>query len=396
MRQNDERLDAFLGHALDQGASSIHIDMTAKKATCRIDGAIYDYNACPAEALPVVVHELQSRGQIDIEEHRLHQLGSFSFAHGDDGLYQVDVSVSPGVFGEHITLRFWPVGERRELALDELGMDDVQLANWRDALHKREGMVIVSGSVFDGKNTTMYSSLLELQRTGRGGEIATIELHPRRRLPGIHQTKVDDDIGLNEASYLRHFQYSDFDVVYVRELRDFETLQLCFDAVLTRGTFLLSTVHTNSAAAVFHRLMGIGAEPWLVANGVSLVQGQRRIRRLCDACKEPVTVEPDAFLASGLSEEGVAAISHLRAGSFYRPVGCTECFQTGFRKTVLVCESMPVTEELRKLILKGASSRELENLAIAQGMKTQNAHALEHLQQGMISVEDYFLHFSPV
>jgi len=388
------RLHECLRYALDQEATSIHIDVGTRRATCRIARDIFPLELYPPQELSLLVHTIKKHAQLDLEDTRLPQMGIFHFTHETLGKHQVDVSLSPGPFGEHLTLRFCPLVLRVEHSLEELGMDTRQLANWKKAIQKREGMILVTGSVFDGKNTTIYSTLLALQAMGRN--IATIEKLPRNDLPGIHQTQINEDIGLNEGALLRSFQYADFDTIYVRELMDFETVQLAFREVLSHGNLLFSTLHTHSAAAAFARLLNMGFEPYLLAEAITLVQGQRRIRRLCDACKKPTHAEAQIFQRQGFLPE---ELETLQPFQFHMPVGCETCHQTGFRGSVLVCESLPVTQEIHNLVATAQHrhlrlNEEIEKLAVQQGMKTLKRHALEKAASGDLALKDFFLHFT--
>ncbi|RMG84232.1 MAG: type II secretion system protein GspE, partial [Candidatus Dadabacteria bacterium] len=314
----------------------------------------------------------------DIAERRLPQDGRIKLKISKDKDMDFRVSVLPTLFGEKIVLRLL---DKSNLQLDmtKLGFEEKALKDFKEAIHKPYGMVLVTGPTGSGKTTTLYSALSELNTPETN--ISTAEDPVEFNLPGINQVQIHEEIGLNFAAALRSFLRQDPDIIMVGEIRDFETAEIAIKAALT-GHLVLSTLHTNDAPSTINRLLNMGVEPFLVASATNLIVAQRLARRICPNCKEEVQVPAQALLDIGVPED--------RIGTFtcYRGTGCANCADTGFKGRVALYEVMVITDEIKELILNGASSLELKAEAVRQGMKTLRMSGITKLMEGVTTMEE--------
>jgi type IV pilus assembly protein PilB len=282
------------------------------------------------------------------------------------------------MFGEKVVLRLL---DKSNLQLDmtKLGFEEEALKHFKDAIAKPFGMVLVTGPTGSGKTTTLYSALAELNKVSTN--ISTAEDPIEFNLMGINQVQMHDDIGLNFAAALRAFLRQDPDVIMVGEVRDFETAEISIKAALT-GHLVLSTLHTNDAPSTINRLLNMGVEPFLVASSVNLVLAQRLARLICSSCREPVEVHPQALVELGVNAE------EARTMTCSHGTGCPQCSGTGYRGRVALYEVMPMSEELREMVLAGASANEVKRTAIGVGMITLRQSGLLKIKQGMTTIEE--------
>lgn len=274
-----------------------------------------------------------------------------------------------------------------ELRLSELGLAPEQWEHLRSALRQRSGLIIFTGPISSGLSTMAYECLLELGPQGRSR--VSIEDCVKRSLPGVHQLVMDHRIGFNESSALRSVLRADHEVIYLRELVDLEGVDLCLSAVLSQGRLVLTTLHTQDAVAVVTRLLDMGQERWPIARALVLMQAQRKLRRLCLACRRPMKVDPSVLTAAGLPPGSPLP------ETLYVPGGCERCEGTGYSGWVLGCETLPFTPSLQELLLAGASVEELKQAAVREGMKTLRSSALEHARQGLTSLDEVLLNTPP-
>jgi len=246
-------------------------------------------------------------------------------------------------------------------------------------ISKPYGMVLVTGPTGSGKTNTLYSALSSLNTPDTN--ILTAEDPVEFNLPGINQVQIKEQIGLNFAAALRSFLRQDPNIVLVGEIRDFETAEIAVKAALT-GHLVLSTLHTNDAPSTISRLMNMGIEPFLVATSVNLIQAQRLIRRVCPQCKEELHAPPPALIDLGFSREEAETVKTLKGK------GCGNCNNTGYRGRIGLYDVMEITDELRELILIGASALELRKKAMEEGMITLRGSGLEKLRRGVTTVEE--------
>jgi type IV pilus assembly protein PilB len=263
--------------------------------------------------------------------------------------------------------------------MTKLGFEEEPLRYFKEAIHKPFGMVLVTGPTGSGKTTTLYSALAELNQITEN--ISTAEDPVEFNLMGINQVQMHEEIGLNFATALRSFLRQDPDIIMVGEIRDFETAEIAIKAALT-GHLVLSTLHTNDAPSTINRLLNMGIEPFLVASSVNLIAAQRLARLNCENCKTPIQVSPQMLMNLGVAPDDLQGVT------CYKGVGCSQCNNTGYRGRVALYEVMPVREEIRELILQGASASEIKKEAIRLGMKTLRQTALTKLKEGITTVEE--------
>ncbi len=363
-------VDRLIDDALSNRASDIHLEPAGGmlQVRLRIDGMLVEVQGPSRDMTAAVVSRLKIMSSLDIAERRLPQDGRMRVrAHGK----QVDfrVSTAPTAQGEAVVLRLLDRGAV-ELDFDKLGFDDKVKAPFRDALLRPDGIVLVTGPTGSGKTTTLYTGLSELNTSER--KILTVEDPVEYVIEGLGQVQVDNRIGRTFAKALRSFLRQDPDVIMVGEIRDEETAAIAVQASLT-GHLVLSTLHTNSAAAALARLTDMGVEDYLIASTLRLVMAQRLVRTLCPECKTEET-----YGAEFLSSLGLAS----SAGPFFRAQGCDACFGSGYRGRTMIAEVLQVTPALEKAILERKSGSALEELARTEGMRTLFEHGLEKVRAG--------------
>ena len=288
------------------------------------------------------------------------------------------MSICPVLWGEKVVMRLL---DKSNLQLDmtKLGFEEKILRDFKDAIAKPYGMILVTGPTGSGKTTTLYSTLSELNKTSHN--ISTAEDPIEYNLYGINQVQMHDEIGLNFAAALRSFLRQDPDLIMVGEIRDFETAEIAVKAALT-GHLVLSTLHTNDAPSTVSRLLNMGIEPFLVASSVNLIGAQRLLRKACAECKAEVAVPRQQLLDVGIPPEEADSVK------VFKGAGCRTCNNTGYKGRIAVYEIMTFNEELKEFVLNGASTLELKREAVRQGMKTLRASALTKLREGMTTIEE--------
>ncbi len=372
-------VNLVLMDAIRKGASDIHIEPYEKalRVRFRIDGVLYEIMRPPLQLKNAIISRLKIMSHLDIAERRLPQDGRIKLrAKGRELDFRV--SVMPTLYGEKIVLRLL---DRSSLQLDmtRLGFEDDQLKAFREGIYSPWGMILVTGPTGSGKTTTLYSALTELNRTSLN--ISTAEDPVEYSLAGVNQVQVHESIGLNFAAALRSFLRQDPDIIMVGEIRDFETAEVAIKAALT-GHLVLSTIHTNDAPSTVNRLLNMGVEPFLVSSALNVVLAQRLARRVCDECKVVEEVPADLLVEIGMERQPAESCV------CYRGRGCAACNNTGYRGRVALYELLVMTDEIRELVLIGASAAEIKREARGQGMQTLRQSALGKLSQGVISVEE--------
>jgi type IV pilus assembly protein PilB len=288
------------------------------------------------------------------------------------------VSCLPTLFGEKIVMRLL---DKEKLMLDmtKLGFEQESLTKFETAIEKPWGMVLVTGPTGSGKTNTLYSSISRINTVETN--IMTAEDPVEFNLVGVNQVQVRENIGLNFAAALRSFLRQDPNTILVGEIRDFETAEIAVKAALT-GHLVLSTLHTNDAPSTINRLMNMGIEPFLVASSLNLVCAQRLVRRICKNCSEPHPAPPEALMAAGFNAEDAGKVVPNKGK------GCDKCNNTGYKGRVGLYEVMEITEELRELILVGASGLELRRKAVEEGMITLRGSGLLKVKLGVTTIEE--------
>ncbi len=316
--------------------------------------------------------------QLDIAERRLPQDGRIKLKIGKDKDVDIRMSVLPTLYGEKVVLRILDKGNL-QLDMTKLGFEKNALKDFMDAIHQPWGMVLVTGPTGSGKTTTLYSALSELNKVSEN--ISTAEDPVEYNLAGVNQVQMHDDIGLNFAASLRSFLRQDPDIIMVGEIRDYETAEIAVKAALT-GHLVLSTLHTNDAPSTINRLLNMGVEPFLIASSTNLVLAQRLTRQICSDCKEELDVPDQALLDIGANPEIVSSIK------CYKGAGCTTCSDTGYKGRIALYEVMPMKEEMKDLVLNGASSSELKSEAIRLGMSTLRQSGIKKIAEGVTTIEE--------
>jgi len=373
-------VNAILTSAIKRRASDVHLEPFEKvfRVRYRIDGVLEEIMKPPLKLKNAITSRVKVMASLDIAERRLPQDGRIRLKVGPGKDMDFRVSVLPTIFGEKIVLRLL---DKSNLQLDmtKLGFTEQALNDFRAAIYKPFGMVLVTGPTGSGKTTTLYSALSELNKTM--SNISTAEDPVEYNLVGINQVQINEEIGLSFANALRAFLRQDPDIIMVGEIRDFETAEIAIKAALT-GHLVLSTLHTNDAPSTINRLLNMGVEPFLVASSVNLVLAQRLARLICEGCREPVEIPPQVLLDIGAGREDLAKFTCARGA------GCGHCGGSGYHGRLALYEVMPATEELRDMILSGASEREIKRTAMNVGMITLRQSGIRLLQQGLTTVEE--------
>ncbi|HUK89336.1 MAG TPA: type IV-A pilus assembly ATPase PilB [Blastocatellia bacterium] len=376
-------VNVILVDALRRGASDIHIEPYEKefRVRFRIDGVLYHIMTPPLKMRDAMTSRLKILARLDIAEKRLPQDGRIKLKVRLDGRSrELDFRVSslPTIYGEKIVLRLLDK-ENLRLDLTLLGFEAESLTKFRRNISKPYGMVLVTGPTGSGKTSTLYSALQSLNTVDTN--IMTAEDPVEYNLQGVNQVQMKESIGLNFAAALRSFLRQDPNIILVGEIRDFETAEIGVKAALT-GHLVLSTLHTNDAPSTISRLMNMGIEPFLVATSVNLIQAQRLVRKVCRDCATEVRMPIEALVDVGFS---AAEASDVRV---FKGTGCTTCNGTGYKGRIGLYEVMEITDELRELILVGASGLELRRKAIEEGMLTLRQSGLEKIKQGATTVDE--------
>jgi len=370
-------VNAILTDAIRKRASDIHVEPYEKmmRVRLRIDGVLYDIMQPPLKLKNSITSRIKVMANLDIAERRLPQDGRIKLKLAGKKEMDFRVSCLPTMFGEKVVLRLL---DKSNLQLDmtKLGFEEEALKHFKDAIAKPFGMVLVTGPTGSGKTTTLYSALAELNKVSTN--ISTAEDPIEFNLMGINQVQMHDDIGLNFAAALRAFLRQDPDVIMVGEVRDFETAEISIKAALT-GHLVLSTLHTNDAPSTINRLLNMGVEPFLVSSSVNLILAQRLARVVCDACKEPEPIPPEALVELGWKGEPFTPV---------KGHGCPTCGGTGYRGRIALYEVMPVTDPIREFIVSGATAMELKRGAVELGMTTLRQSGLIHLARGTTTIEE--------
>jgi type IV pilus assembly protein PilB len=376
-------VNIILTDSIKKGASDIHIEPYEKdfRARFRVDGVLYEIMHPPMKLKDAITSRLKIMAKLDISERRLPQDGRIKIKmklQGKTKEMDYRVSVLPTLFGEKIVMRLL---DKDNLVLDmtRLGFEPESLAKFERQILRPYGMVLVTGPTGSGKTNTLYSSIARVNTPETN--IMTAEDPVEFNLHGINQVQMKEQIGLNFATALRAFLRQDPNIILVGEIRDFETAEIAVKAALT-GHLVLSTLHTNDAPSTINRLMNMGIEPFLVATSVNLICAQRLVRRICKDCKEEIQLPAQALVEIGFPVEEAGKVR------LYKGRGCPNCNNTGYRGRVGLFEVMEITDDLRELILSGASAMELRRKGMEDGMITLRLSGLQKLRDGQTSVEE--------
>jgi type IV pilus assembly protein PilB len=369
-----------LRQAIQRRASDIHIEAYEKvlRVRLRIDGSLYELMKPPMKHRNAIVSRIKIMSRLDIAERRLPQDGRIKLRISKGKDMDFRVSILPTLHGEKVVMRLL---DKSSLQLDmtKLGFEEEPLRHFKEAIYKPFGMVLVTGPTGSGKTTTLYSALSELNAPDVN--ISTAEDPVEFNIHGINQVQVHEEIGLTFAASLRSFLRQDPDIIMVGEIRDFETAEIGVKAALT-GHLVLSTLHTNDAPQTINRLLNMGVEPFLVASSVNLILAQRLARKLCTDCKQEVEPPVEALRELGVKMEEIGAFP------VYETKGCPACSNTGFRGRIALYEVMPITDEIKELVLAGASALELKREAIRLGMNSLRMAGVNKLKEGITTITE--------
>lgn len=372
-------VNRLIAEAVDANASDIHLEPTDDSLVVRfrIDGMLRLVTRLPQAMRSSVVARIKVMAGLDIAERRIPQDGRLRLAVRG---HEIDlrVATAPSIHGESAVLR---ILDRSNLKLEfaALGLDNRLVEQFREAINRPYGIVLVTGPTGSGKTTTLYAALAELNQVER--KLLTVEDPIEYRLPGIVQTQVQPGIGFSFATALRSFLRQDPDAIMVGEIRDTETAQIAVQAALT-GHMILSTLHTNTAAGAITRLIDMDVEPFLLSSVLAGVLAQRLVRRLCLQCRVPFV--PDEALLATLGLDAAAA----EDGHFHRAVGCTACHGTGYSGRIAVFDFLPVDDAIARLILKRADARQIEECANAAGHRSLLQEGFAKAAQGLTTIEE--------
>ena len=376
-------VNLVLTDAVKRGASDIHMEPYEKefRVRFRIDGVLQSIMSPPLKLKDAIISRVKIMAKLDISEKRLPQDGRIMLKmHIGGKKKQLDFRVStlPTLWGEKIVLRLLDK-ENLRLDMTKLGFEAESLEKFKKAILKPYGMVLVTGPTGSGKTNTLYSSIAQLNQPDTN--IMTAEDPVEFQLQGVNQVQMKEQIGLNFAAALRAFLRQDPNIILVGEIRDFETAEIAIKAALT-GHLVLSTLHTNGAPETITRLMNMGIEPFLVATSVHLICAQRLVRRICKDCAEQVDVPVPALIEEGYSPEEAKTVKIMKGK------GCGICNNTGYKGRTGLYEVMEVDDEVRELVLVGASAVELKKKAIERGMITLRRSGLIKVAGGMTTLEE--------
>jgi type IV pilus assembly protein PilB len=372
-------INGFLTDAVRRGASDIHIEPYEKelRVRYRIDGVLQEIMKPPIRMKAALISRVKILADLNIAERRVPQDGRIKIKIGRK-VIDFRVSTLPTLFGEKIVLR---ILDKSNLTLDleKFGMEQKAETDFLDAISRPYGMVLVTGPTGSGKTTTLYSALNRINTDLVN--IMTAEDPVEYNLHGINQVQVRTDIGMTFAAALRAFLRQDPNIIMVGEIRDLETGGIAVKASLT-GHLVLSTLHTNDAASTITRMIDMGLEPFNVASALNCITAQRLVRRICSNCRAEATYTPEVLRAARITEEQAASMT------FFRGEGCDACNGSGYSGRQGLYEVMPMTPGLRRMILQGESTDELNRTAIEHGMITLREDGLVKVRKGITTLDE--------
>jgi type IV pilus assembly protein PilB len=376
-------VNLILTEAVKKGASDIHMEPYEKeyRVRFRVDGMLTTMMSPPMKLKDAITSRIKIMAKLDISEKRLPQDGRIMLkVHigGKKKALDYRVSTLPTLWGEKVVLRLLDK-ENLRLDMTKLGFEPESLEKFQRAILKPYGMVLVTGPTGSGKTNTLYSAISLLNKPDTN--IMTAEDPVEFQLAGVNQVQMKEQIGLNFAAALRAFLRQDPNIILVGEIRDFETAEIAIKAALT-GHLVLSTLHTNGAPETISRLMNMGIEPFLVATSVHLIVAQRLVRRICGECKDKVDLPVQALIEAGYTPEEAKQVN------VFKGRGCTVCNSSGYKGRAGLYEVMEIDDDIRELILVGASATELKKKAIEHGMITLRRSGLIKAAAGVTTLEE--------
>lgn len=377
-------IQAILLEAIKLKVSDIHFEPYEKsyRVRFRLDGALYESKKAPIGIKDKIASRIKVISNLDISEKRVPQDGRFKLKISADRAIDFRVSTLPTLWGEKIVMRILDSSPAM-LDLDKLGYSTEQKKLLMDAVGRPYGMVLVTGPTGSGKTVSLYSCLQLLNK--EDVNICTAEDPAEINLPGVNQVNMNEKAGLTFAATLKSFLRQDPDTILVGEIRDLETADIAIKAAQT-GHMVLSTLHTNDAPKTITRLMNMGVKPFNIASSVIMITAQRLARRLCPHCKEHDDVPAEVLLESGLPLEELDGYGS--SWKIYKPVGCDECGGKGYKGRVGIYQVMPITEEIRKIILREGTDIEIAVESRANGVLGLREAGLMKAKEGITSLAE--------
>lgn len=371
----------IMTEAVRRGASDIHVEPYEKVFRIRLrqDGVLQTLMEPPMRMKSPLVSRIKIMAKLDVTERRKPQDGRIAIKVLNKKI-DLRVSTLPVLFGEKVVMRILDAGSLT-LDLANFGFTELALKNFMKAIHAPYGIVLITGPTGSGKTTTLYSALSQLNTPDK--HILTVEDPIEYNLKGVNQIQAELGIGFTFDVALRAMLRQAPNIIMLGEIRDGPTAAIAVKAALT-GHLVLSTLHTNDAPSSVSRLIDMGIEPFLVASSTVLIQAQRLVRRICKACKEPHQVNPQFLLDMGFKQEDIAGVT------YYKGKGCPICNNTGYKGRVGLYEVMPITPDIRDLILNREAVTSIRAKAVEQGMLTLRMDAWGKVKQGMTTVEEMF------
>jgi len=373
-------VNKVLMDAIKSGASDIHMEPYEKSYRVRFrrDGMLQEVATPPLALAGKITARLKILSKLDIAERRVPQDGRMKMRISKNKAIDFRVNSLPTLFGEKVVMRILDPSSAT-LGIDKLGFEPEQKEALLKAAHSPYGMLLVTGPTGSGKTVTLYTCVNILNTPEIN--ISTAEDPVEINLAGINQVNVNDKVGLDFAAALRAFLRQDPDVILVGEIRDIETASIAIKAAQT-GHMVLSTLHTNSAPATLSRLVNMGVPPFNIASAVNLIVAQRLARRLCDNCKQPISLPDEALLKAGFTKD------ELNGVTLYGPKGCSECSDSGYKGRVGIYEVMPLSEKIGEIIMRGGTELEVEEQMLKEGVSPLRTSGLRKVKAGMTSLEE--------
>ena len=366
--------------AIKKGASDIHFEPYEKHFRIRLrqDGVLTEIARPPVALAMKVAARLKVMARLDIAERRIPQDGRIKMKLSKNRAIDFRVNTCPTLFGEKVVCRLLDPSSA-QLGIDALGYEENQKKIYLENLAKPYGMILVTGPTGSGKTVSLYTGLNILNTADRN--ISTAEDPAEINVPGINQVNVNPKVGLTFAAALRAFLRQDPDIIMVGEVRDLETAEIAIKAAQT-GHLVLSTLHTNDAPKTLTRLVDMGVKPYAIASSVSLIIAQRLARRLCNNCKEPVDIPPEALLKEGFTRADVES-----GLTIFHAKGCSQC-TAGYKGRVGVYQVMPCTETIGRIMMEGGNSMQIAAQAKAEGVSDLRQSGLKKVKDGITSLEE--------
>ncbi|CAI8834466.1 Type II secretion system protein E [Methylocaldum szegediense] len=372
-------VNLIMQRAVESRASDIHVEPFEQrlKVRFRVDGVLREVEAPPVRSTAAVISRIKIMAKLNIAERRLPQDGRIKLQVQGKEL-DLRVSTVPTMYGESVVIRLL---HKESIVFDfsSLGFEGVMLERFLNVLDLPHGIILITGPTGSGKSTTLYTALHKLNTPER--KIITVEDPVEYQLEGVNQIQVKPQIGLTFANALRSIVRQDPDVIMIGEMRDLETARIAVQSALT-GHLVLSTLHTNDAAGGVTRLMDMGLEDYLITSTVNGILGQRLVRRLCPNCREPYPAMPEMVEEMRLARFADGPVI------LHRPKGCEQCDGTGYRGRLAIHEFLVMSDDIRRLVMNHAQARQIEEMALKEGMHTMYEDGLRKAVAGLTTIEE--------